>query len=573
MKTNFLEPNLLFIEEKICVGSEDRPEEIIISELVRKNQPILSWPNRKSSSLKEIKKRSVHNGRNTHFSENGETLIASTIGYPRVDKIKHENSAETILLVSIDPLVRISDDTMQAILSLHPSTKNGFAPREETLSELLIEADLHYGIDNSARQKALDILKENCSDFHDIAIATGQMPQAGIDEYLQFAFEIGPIAGMLLKDGTIDFRERKIMLPVSKDELLATRIQAVPGVSGINVKGEEIEPDGGKEIEIKIHNDTSYSETTGEIRATKDGVLTIIRDSQIRVCSRQIIAGDINYETGNVTSNNCITINGSVQPGFKVQAGGDIEVLKELMSASLSSESNIIIKGGITGKNTSIQADGDADILFIEHGKITTGGNIVIRKQSYYSDLAAGGNIRYQPGSKLIGGRITAGHNVSVANVGSENSTPCHLAAGVDFERLEYYQQLKEQRSIQQAELIQWMQRQGANAKSRKIRKMEKALDEIKMKLLKLNLIPGTLKYSRVGALKDRLEGDTNSETSEKYNLDISKIHIDVEGTMYSGTELRIGNQEMTLKQTISNRRIKLNKKQKRLIATPLKGR
>ena len=571
MKRKFIEPNLLFLEEKIRVGSKERSEEVSVTELVKKNQPILSWPGRKSSAQQDIKKRTVHSGRNTHFSDDGDTLIASTIGYPRTDTFKQEDSDELILLVSVNPLVRISDDTMQATLSMHPATTNGFSLRSDILLELLAEANINYGIDEPALQKALDILEKGCNDFHDIPIATGLSSQAGIDETLQFAFEIGPIAGTVMKDGSIDFRERKIMIGVNSNELLATRIKAVPGIAGINVKGEEIEPEGGRELDVKFLNDTSYSEKTGEIRATKDGVLTVVNGAHIRVCSRQVVNGDINYETGNVESKNCISVQGSVQPGFKVEANGDIEISKEVMSGNLASKSNIVVKGGITGKNTSIQADGDVDIFFIEHGEIAAGGNVVVRKQTYYSEVAAGGNIRYQPGSKLIGGHITAGRNISTSSVGSDNSTPSNIAAGVNFARLQYYYELKENRTKQQEILIQWIQRHG-NAKSRKVRLMEKELDEIKMKLLKLNLIPGTLKYSRVGALKDQTEQAEDEESIEKKGIDISKIHIDVQGTMYAGTELRIGNRHMTLTQTITNRRIKLNKRQKGLIATPLKG-
>lgn len=571
MKTKIIEPNLLFFEEKIRIGTTERSEEILVAELVRKNQPIISWP-KLSRSQHELKKRGIHSGRNTHFSENGEILIASTVGYPRIDTLEDENSEEEILLVSIIPLVRISDNKMSATLSLHPATTNGLSPRGDTLPELLIEADIHFGLNETNKKEALHILQQGCTDFHDVPIATGQPPQSGVDEHLEFAFEIGPIAGTLLKDGSIDFRERKIMIGVSSNELLATRIPAIPGVPGISVKGEEIEPDGGKEIDVKILDDTSYSKETGEIRATKDGILTVVKDSHIRVCSRQVISGDINYETGNVDSKNCITVRGAVQPGFKVQASGDIEIVKEVMSASLASKSNIVVKGGITGKNTSIQAGGDVDIFFIEHGAIEAGGNVIIRKQTYYSAVVSGHNIRYQPGSKLIGGNITAGQNMSVANVGSENSTPAHLAAGVDFKRLQFFHQLQETRSRQQDELIQWMQRHGANAKSRKIRTMEKELDETRMKLIKLNLIPGTLKYSRVGDLKNDKEPGNETESKGKTEVDISKIYIDIHGTVYAGTELRIGNNKMTLNQTISNRRIKLNKRQKQLIGTPLRG-
>ena len=572
MKVHTIEPHFLFITERKNIGTEERPEKVKVTELVRKNQPILAWPKRKSTSQSGSERRAVQNGRNTYFSEDGETLMAATVGYPRTDTIDQENSDQPAILVSIDPLVRISTDEMEATLSLHPETDEGFSPREDTLSELLTEADIHFGLHTENLSKALQILREGCNDYHEIPIASGIPSTAGIDEYLEFAFEIGPIAGKVLEDGTIDFRERKIMIAVNANQLLARRIPAIPGTPGTNVKGEEVEPESGNAIEVKILNDTSFSEETGEIRATKDGILTVIKDSQIRVCSKQVIQGDINYETGNVRSENCISVHGSVQPGFIVEAVGDIEIFNEVSSATVNSDSNIVIKGGITGKNSQVKAAGDVDIKFIEQGAIEAGGNVVIRNQTYYSKVAAGGNIRYQPGAKLIGGTITAGRNVTVANVGTDNSPSCHIGAGVDHERLQHYYELKEMHAKMQNDMIQWMQRHGVNAKARKVRKMQKEIDEIKIKLLKLNLIPGTLKYSRVGEAPVTDDDQSEQEESKLSPLDISKIHIDVPGTMYAGTELRIGNRHMVLTKTITNRRFKLNGNKRRIIASPLRG-
>ena len=572
MKKHTIEPNFLFITERKNIGTEERPEKLKITELVRKNQPILAWPKRKSTAQSGSERRAVQNGRNTHFSEDGETLIASTVGYPRIDTIEQPNSDQPAILVSIDPLVRISTDGMEATLSLHPATDEGFSPREDTLSELLTEADINFGLHAENLQEALQIVSEGCNDFHDIPIASGVPSLPGTDEYLEFAFEIGPIAGKVLEDGSIDFRERKIMIAVNADQLLARRIPAIPGTPGTNVQGEEVEPESGNEIEVKILNDTSFSEETGEIRATKAGILTVIKDSQIRVCSKQVIQGDINYETGNVRSENCISVHGSVQPGFTVEAVGDIEIFNEVGSATVSSNSNIVIKGGITGKNSLIKADGDVDIKFIEQGSIIGGGNVVIRNQTYYSNVAAGGNIRYQPGAKLIGGTITAGRNVTVANVGTDNSPSCYICAGVDHERLQFYYELKELHTKMQDDMIQWMQRHGVNAKARKVRKMQKEIDEIKMKLLKLNLIPGTSKYSRVGDAPGTDDKQPEQEENKSSPLDIAKIHIDVPGTMYTGTELRIGNRHMVLTKTITNRRFKLNSNKRRIIASPLRG-
>lgn len=570
MKKKFLEPNILFLQEQLNIGTEDRPEQVQVSELIRKDQPILSWPETIDSTLK---KRTIRTGRNTHFSDDGKTVLASTIGYPRIDMMNQAEENDPIMLVSIIPFVQISDDMMKATLCFHPQVTDGFFPSNEILQELIKEANIHFGLDQKALFKALKALNEGIKDFHDIPIATGQAPVAGTNECLQFAIEIGPIAGKLLKDGSIDFRERKIMIGIKEDTLIATKIPAIPGVPGINVSGEEVEPEGGEDIKFKISDDTSFSEESGEIRATQNGILSVINDCQIRVCAKQEINGDIDYETGNIDSENCVSVKGSVQPGFSVKAVGDVEITQEVMAATLESDSNIVVKSGITGKKARINAKGDVDIYFIEQGKITAGGNVIVRKQSYYSDISAGGDIRYQPGSKLIGGKIIAGGQLSVSDVGSGNSTPPSLAAGVDITRLQLHEELKERLTKQQDDIIQWLQLYGGSAKSKKIRGMEAEVDEIKMKLLRLNLIPGSLKYSRLDVPQGTSDLEDDEDDVAMKALDISKIHIDMPGTVFAGTKLRIGNYELTLSKTVTNRRIKLKKNLKGLIAVPFRGR
>lgn len=570
MSKKLLEPNVLFIQEQVTIGSEERCEEIKISELVKKNQPILSWPTSTDSTLK---KRIIRTGKNTHLSEDGETVLASTVGYPRLDMIPQAGEEGSALLISIIPFVHISDDMMKATLTFHPPTVNGLYPSNETLQELISEANIVFGIDQKALFKALKILAEGNNDFHDIPIATGKAPVAGTNESLQFAIEIGPIAGKIMEDGTIDFRERKIMIGIKENTLIASRIAAIPGIPGINVCGQEIEPEGGEAIAFKISDDTSFSEETGEIRSTKDGILSVINDCQIRVCAKQEINGDVDFETGNIDSENCVIVKGSVQPGFIVKAVGDIEIAKEVMGATVKSNSNIVVKSGITGKKAAITADGDVDIYFIEQGKITAGGNVIVRKQSYYSDISAGGDIRYQPGTKLIGGTIIAGGQLSVSDVGSNNSPPPSLAAGVDIKRLQLYEELKQNLNKQQEEIIKWLQLYGGSAKSKKVRMMEAEVDETKMKLLRLNLIPGSLVYSRLGDPQDTQDLEEDTENTKKKSLDISKIHIDIPGIVYAGTKLRIGNRNMTLSKTIANRRFKLKKNLKGIIAVPFKGR
>lgn len=570
-KIKYLEPTFHFTRKRIPVGTEEKSEKLVISELVKPDQQLLSFPEFEKFKEKGFEKTPIRSGKNTHFSDDGEILLATIIGYPRIDIMTQKDNEEPVLLVSVTPLVKISDDKMKATLLLQPPISDKCSVRNEPLPELLKVAGIEFGIDQSALQNAQSIISEGYTDYTDIPIAEGQQSALGTDAYLKFAFEIGPIAGKRLEDGTIDFRERKIMIGVAKDTLLATKIAAVSGSPGINVLGEELEPEGGKDVDVKIKHDVAFNKENGEIRASKDGILTVVNDCEIKVCAKQVIHTDIDYNTGNIDSKSCVIVHGAVQPGFKVHTGGDLEIKKEVMSANILSEANVVIKGGITGKKTHITADGDIDFKFIEQGSMKSGGNIVMRKQSYYSNLSAKGAILCSEGTNIIGGEIIAGDSLTTAHVGSSNAKPAFLAAGIDYERLALQRELRKTLIDQEDEIIQWLQRYGGNRKSKKIRKMEAEVSETKLKLLKLNLIPGTGLYSRVGDLKGTLDTPPIDAEDDSQGIQIEKIFIDLKGTIFAGTEVRIGNCKLIIKKNITKRRLKLNKKMKQIIATPIK--
>ncbi len=171
-----------------------------------------------------------------------------------------------------------------------------------------------------------------------------------------------------------------------------------------------------------------------------------------------------------------------------------------------------------------------------------------------------------------MGGRIIAEGSITLGNVGSENSTPSLIAAATIADRLEHLQGLKDNVIEHQNAIVQWLQRYRGSSRSKKIRQMEKQLAEAKLLLLRVNLIPGTGKYSRVAGPDDPYNtemtgGDYNSEGG----ISLDKITIDVVGTIFAGTMIRIGNYAMKLEKTVSKRRFKLHASGKRILVGPLK--
>ena len=563
-----LEPTFHFARKRFG-ESDGALEPLLVSELVRPGQLLADFPDYERFAARGFQKQPLKAGHYTEFSPDGQRLQATVFGYPKVEELVQEDG-RPLLIVSVQPLLRVSFDRLRAMLFILPTIPDTIGLQSVDLEQTLHEAGIRYGVDEAALAEARRIIAAAPAEPHELVIAEGELPGPGTDAHLSFCLEIGPIAGQIKEDGSIDFRERRIMVGVQHDQLIAIKQPAIPGSPGMNVLGETIEPKSGRDITIFVQGDAVYSPETMEVRALKDGVLSVINNNTIKVLAHQVVPGDCNYTTGNIESLGSLTINGSIQPGFVISCLGDLKIGGSVMSATVKTEANAVINGGITGKNSRISSGGDLDIKFIEQGRIEAGGRVVIRSQAYFSTVTSRSDIRCHPLSKVMGGSIIAAGQLSVGTVGTSKSDTATLGAGVDPERLELYEQTRAELSDHQEELIQWLQLHGSS-RSRKVRKMEAAIDEIKLRLLTLNLIPGTELYSRGSKGNSREEVE---EVSPLYHqgIDIDQIRIDIHGTAHAGTVLLLGNRSLVLPQSVMKRQFKLSADLKRIISFPLRG-
>lgn len=561
------EPTLQFVQKQLT-GGEDGEAKLLVPELVLADQVLADYPGFERFESKGYCRGPIMAGPNTRFAENGSALLSTVIGYPKIRTLENDDGT-SVPVISVTPLIKYSFDKLSASLFFYPTLKDAHSLTEDNLEQLIEAAGLKYGIDQAALDMAKDILREGHLETSELVIARGTLPGTGTDAFLEFAIEIGPIAGLIDEYGRIDFRERRIMVAVEENQLIATKVPAIPGSPGQNVLGEVIEPKNGRDIKVKNYGDSSFSSDTLEVRATKGGALSVVNRTIIKVSSRQLINSDVDFNTGNLESNGCLSIKGSIQPGFKVNCAGDLEIGGSVMSAQIRGESNAVIRGGITGKNSTVSVQGDADIRFIEQGELSCGGIIVIRIQSYFSRVTSRSDIRCHPDSIVMGGSLTAAGYLTVGTVGTESSDPAILGAGIDPERLAQLSSLRKTLKEQQNEVISWLQMHGGR-RSRKLKKMEAAVDETKLQILKLNLIPGTEIFSRWGTGSSREEID---EINPLYHqgIDVDEIRIEVHGTAYPGTELLLGNRSLTLEKAVSKRMFKLSSDMKRIIALPLR--
>ncbi len=484
-------------------------------------------------------------GDNVELSRDGRSLFSTLTGYPFVH-IVLEREKYTVNC-SVVRLVTVSTDGMRAMVNLYPPVKNEM---KLTVEELLEEVALHkirFGIDRPLLEENLRKLHEKGQPLKDRIVASGLLPIDGEDAFLRFEMEVGPVAGKVMGDGSIDFRERRMFIGVNKGELIATKVLATPGTPGTNVLGEILPAKKGKDIVVKVSDDALYFEETHEVRATQAGILSIVNDTSVKVSAKLKIDGDVDFSTGNILSNDSVEISGSVLPNFSVKTRGDVRIGGNVQAATVRSRGNIVVTTGVSGKSCRMKANGDVDINFVGRAKISAGGTIVIRKEAYYCKLLAVGDIRCAEESRVAGGVLACSGSFSGGNVGTPNAKPAVIAAGVD--KKQYKRYLKIQKKIRDLEgkenagKVRYGENEEQSPKAQKMKKMKKKLEKLRKEMSQLNL----------------------ENKGQRYSAEIA-----VHGVLFSGTHLRIGNVQKVVDEDCCKVRCKVNRKLGEIEIKPL---
>jgi hypothetical protein len=420
---------------------------------------------------------------------------------------------------------------MKALINLYPAPSGKQPLNLEELELILKEEGIIYGIDRTLLNENLKKLASLNIPLKNIPFARGILPIDGKDAYLRFQMEIGPLPGTILRDGTIDYRDRKIFTGVDENQVIAIRVPPTSGSPGINVLGETIPQQPGKDITIKVSGDASFSSETGKIIATRSGILSTVKGNEVKVSAKQIISGDVDFSIGNIESKDSVDIKGNVQPGFSVKTKGDLKVGGNVEGAAILSKGNVVVNGGILGAHSRLETEGDADINFTERTEVIAGGRIVIRKGAYYTTITGEDDIFCSPESKIVGSVICCAGNFVGGDVGSHHGQAASIAAGVDSKRYLKYKSLKQKILEIENKLEMLRTRKGKKCTADAIyQQYEAELQQIQATFRKLNLIPATPAYSL---------NEPACHTSD--------AKITIHGMITSSTKLRIGNLTKTL--------------------------
>lgn len=316
--------------------------------------------------------------------------------------------------------VRVSDDGMQAFLTFVPLPGESQKDAEGRVHAALRDSGVTHGIFRSFIRE----VAASGRPVFEVIVAEGAVSQAGADGRIEFFFEHDPDTSPLLRaDGTVDHRETNMIQNVVAGARLIHVVPETPGKPGRRVDGATAIPVPGEQPPpVYAGPGVKALEDGRTFIAEVDGHAMFL-GGILRVVPTFIVAGDVDYNTGNIKMKGSVIVKGTVRNGFNLRAEGDIEIFGAVESATvISSSGSVWIHGGIAGGDSArVGATRDVTARFIERASVVAGRSVMVEDTILNSEVSAKDDVLVNKGKGVIIGGVTrAERRICVKQLGSD---------------------------------------------------------------------------------------------------------------------------------------------------------
>lgn len=355
--------------------------------------------------------------------------------------------------------VRLSADRMVAYIVIRPPESGGRPVTMDQAQFALTRADVVFGIDSAALAAAIANQEGAAAT---ICVARGTPPVPGEDARMEFNPILFQTGGQPRQnaDGSVDLLDLGWVRNVAQGTVLATRQPARPGTPGRNVLGQEVPAPVPWDSPLRAGRGAAVTEDGVRLVSVTAG--HAVRDHDvIRVEEVYVVPDDVGTATGHVEFVGSVVVRGNVHPGFRIRAGGDVEVWGGVDGGIIEAGGNVIIRYGLQGSGRGhVQAGGNLRCLFIQNARVCAGGNVTVPDGILHSEVRAAGRVDIMGRrGTVIGGSLRAGGEVRVRVLGAPAGTATEVAVGIAPQVREELEQVSAQiqetvralRSIRQA--------------------------------------------------------------------------------------------------------------------------
>jgi hypothetical protein len=326
--------------------------------------------------------------------------------------------------------IKISDDVMRAYLSLYPPVNQGKKVNIEEIYSELEALGIKTGLKRESIKESITIA-EFGNIVENVKIAVGVEPIDGKDAKLVKHYEEKIEKKEIKYNEKVDYRDITNIINVKEGELLITKRPPTKGVPGVTVKGVEISPKEGKDIEITILE--GVREENFKYFAEIDGYVDF-KNNKLAVYPLYKVK-DVDYRVGNINFNGTVYVTGDVLYGFRIEAKKDVIVDGICDDCTIVAGERIEIKGGIKGKGKNLfKAKKEFVGGYIEEANIYCEGDIYIKKYSYNSNIYSKGKVwAVENRGVIAGGYVQAYSEIECMTLGARGVSNFTVRVGEDY--------------------------------------------------------------------------------------------------------------------------------------------
>ncbi len=341
-------------------------------------------------------------------------------------------------------IVDITPDKMTATICLQNGDDADRPPWPDEILAALDKAQV--AVSDAVKKRVAELLRLIEADEsipEPFVVAQGEPPFNGEDEQFVWDDAFQKEAADWQGDCPVDYYDLNSITTVEQDAVIGTISPLVPPRDGVNVKGLVIKPKGSPQC----------LELDQTIRRSPDDPLKIIAaiagrvvqsGKKLHIDEVLYIPGDIDFETGNVDSTVDVHIKGAIPDRFEVKSVESITVGAAIEAATVAAEGNVVVRGGIVGRNAGrVTAGGEIVAKFCNEADLVADGDVKITSQLM--------NCRVRTHSRLIaesaaviGGHLYVRYGGGVATLGSEGFVPTRIFMGVPPEALKEAAEIEE---------------------------------------------------------------------------------------------------------------------------------
>jgi uncharacterized protein (DUF342 family) len=323
--------------------------------------------------------------------------------------------------------VRVSDDGLEAWVSL----VSGPPGSVEDLRAALAAAGVTFGVDDTAFRPLEAALASRNPDPTERQVARGVPPVPPIPPRLSLEDPEGPVPGTLRSDGTLDFRERRSIVPVKNGEPVAQVKPALPGEPGRDVRGEPLEPEAPPALAIELGDGVIWREDDTLV-AARDGARAYDPRGRLDVLEVHVHSGSVDPSSGNLDTSAHLEVTRDVTPHMQVRAGASIRIGGLVDDGRVHAGLAVQIVGGVIGRDGGrVRAGTDLRARHALGAQLRAGGRIEIERSVSASRLHAR---EVEVRGHALSDRIAAEQRIVVQEAGSRAGGPIELHAGVPLE-------------------------------------------------------------------------------------------------------------------------------------------